>query len=194
MLLYSDSIINLNQVPWTDNSYMLDSESGENEITNTMTFSVQGKYAARKYSIYLRASCDINNFNTGNLTLQYREIKANFMFFTTILPSLSGFVGIVVMIAGFIINYRKMAKGKQPAIRPEWEPSLQWGSSSSKKKVEKTSRMAIKPKKATTQPKTKKMIAKKVIPKSGPTVACKFCGKTMPPSAFFCPHCYGKIR
>ncbi len=195
MLLYSDSSTGLGQIPWTENTYFLNSESGESEITRSITYSLNGKYAARKYSIYLRVSCDINHINTGNLTLEYRELKANFMFFTTILPSLSGFAGIIVMIAGFIINYRKMAKGKQPTIKPGWEPTLQWGgSSTSKKQLEKTPRMAIKTKKSSSKSKTKKTIVKKEVPISGQTIACKFCGKMMPKSAFFCPHCYGKIR
>ena len=195
MLLYSDPSTGLSQIEWTENTHWLDSEYGESEITNTMTFAVNGKYAARKYSIYLRVSCDINNFNTGNLTLQYRELKANFMFYTTILPSLSGFAGVVVMIAGFIINYRKMAKGKQPTVKPDWEPSLQWGVVSSlKKKEKKKPQMAIKSKISSTTSKSKKTIVKKVDPKGGPMVACKFCGKMMSPSTFFCPHCYGKVR
>ena len=195
MLLYSDSSTGLGQIPWTENTYFLNSESGESEITRTIPYSLNGKYAARKYSIYLRVSCDINDINTGNLTLEYRELKANFMFFTAILPSLSGFAGIIIMIAGFVINYRKMAKGKPLTVKPEWEPRLQWdGSSSSKKQLEKTPRMAIKTKKSSTRSKTIKKTIEKVKPESGPSIACKFCGKKMPRSAFFCPHCYGKIR
>ena len=85
------------------------SSKAEGEVTFTTSFSISGKYAPRKYSIYLRIYCDINNMNTGILNLQHRELNANFMLFTTVLPSLSMFAGVIVMIAGFIINYRKMA-------------------------------------------------------------------------------------
>jgi hypothetical protein len=181
LLLYSSGDL-FGQVPGgSDWFYVTDGELNDDWFVTSIR-------PTGTFDLYLRFSCDAS-LSTGTLYLQYRELTVQNMFFVAVLPGLMTFAGLAITIGGFIRNYRKLVKGK-PAVSVEWEPSLQWRSSSPSEK--RTPKMAIKSVEAPKKAKVKTV--KKTVPKGGPQQACKFCGKEAPASAFFCPHCYAKIR
>ncbi len=99
------------------------------------------------------------------------------------------YAGAALVITGYIINRKQ--KIKKPTD-VKWEPTLKWRGETPITGETKAPKMAIK---TTPQPKKKvKKVVKKASPKAGDTKDCKYCGKSVQRSAFFCPHCYGKLN
>lgn len=139
---------------------------------------------------------EIENLGVGTLTIEDRSITVQYSLFTAIFPLLVALIGIIVFIVGFIVSRGKpsTSKRKKQVTTPSggWEPTLQWGGGSATTGTTKTKkpRMAIKSTK-TSGKTTKKAVQR---PTGGAQTSCKFCGKNVPSSAFFCPSCYGKLR
>ncbi|MFX1249523.1 MAG: hypothetical protein ACFFBQ_19180 [Promethearchaeota archaeon] len=178
---------------WGDTSFYLNSGGIGNEQQLTTSMTLNRKYASSSFSLYLRIKCD-PTFNpdvkyTGSLYLKECEIEVIYTLFAAVIPPIIILIGLVVFIGGFLINYRKLtAKPKFRDVPSGWEPSLKMGTAFEPK--EKKATMTIKP----TKEKPKKKFVKKTVPTKGPEHACKYCGKSVSTSAFFCPHCYGKLR
>jgi hypothetical protein len=189
LILYS-SKNRFGQLPYT--SYNMDLTDGQTE-EKSQTTMLNAAGASETFDLYLRISVDPNynpSEESGDVYLQYREVKALYMLFAFLIPFIMVIAGLGVGIGGFIYNYRRLAKGVKP-IDVSWEPTLQASRDVSPIKS-KAPKMAVKA--TPPQKKVKKKVAEKAVPKGGPQQACKFCGKQVPASAFFCPHCYGKIR
>lgn len=179
-----------------DTSFNLNTGSTGSEQQLTFYMSLNQKYASSSFSLYLRFKCDpmfMPGFEySGSLYLKQCEMEVLYTLFATVIPPISALIGSVVCIGGFFINYRRLATKPKPREVPGgWEPSLRMGTAFESKE-KKAPKMAIKPTKAKEKP-TKK-VGKKAVPKGGPQQACKYCGKSVSTSAFFCPHCYGKLR
>jgi len=158
-------------------------------VQSSMSITISPGAASSEFKMWLR----ISNNGGDVLTLATRRVEATFSLFAWVLPAIVAIIGLVVGIVGFVKG-RGPTVAKRPKVTPGWEPTLQWGGSSSKAQAEpaKKSRFAIKSKKA---PKTTtKKVVRKVAPAGGGKTGCKFCGKEVSPTAFFCPHCYGKLR
>lgn len=197
-LLYSDPGKGIfGELPaWGDISFYLNSMDTGSEQQITTYMSLSQKYASRSFSLYLRIKCNLG-WNpdakyTGSLYLEKCEMEVIYTLFAMVLPPISALIGSVVCIGGFIINYRRLAAGPKPREVPGgWEPSLKMATAFEAKE-KKAPKLAITPTKSEVKP--AKKVAKKAVPKGGPQQACKYCGKSVPTSAFFCPHCYGKLR
>ena len=182
---------------WGDSSFYLSSGGTGSEQQVTQHMSLSQKYASGSFSLYLRINCDPTFFGpeseyTGSLYLEKCEMEVLYTLFAMVLPPIFTLIGSAVCIGGFIINYRKLAAKPKPREVPSgWEPSLKMGTAFAPKE-KKEPKMAVKP--TTPAEKSAKKVAKKAVPTGGPTHTCKFCGKNVPTSAFFCPHCYGKLR
>ncbi|MFX0181657.1 MAG: hypothetical protein ACFE95_01145 [Candidatus Hodarchaeota archaeon] len=189
LILYS-SKNRFGQLPYTSYTmYLTDGET--EEVSRTVMLNAAG--ASETFDLYLRISVIPNNdpsADTGDVYLQHREVQALYMLFASLIPLLMVIAGLAVGIGGFIYNYRRLAKGVRP-VDVSWEPTLQASRDVSPVKS-KAPKMAIKA--TPSQKKVKKKVVEKVVPKGGPQQACKFCGKQVSAAAFFCPHCYGKIR
>lgn len=176
-------------------SFYLNSDGTGNEQQLTTSMSLSQKYASSSFSLYLRIKCDPDfapeSEYTGSLYLKECEMEVLYTLFAMILPPIFTLIGSAVCIGGFFINYRRLAKPKAKAVPDGWEPSLRMGTAFEPKE-KRAPKMTIKPTKSKEKP-TKK-VAKKAVPKGGPQQACKYCGKNVSTSAFFCPHCYGKLR
>lgn len=198
-LLYSDPGKGIfGELPaWGDTNFYLNGEDGGSEQQRTIYMSLNQKYASRSFSLYLRINCeptggDPQNEYTGSLYLEKCEMEVIYTLFAMVLPPITALIGSIVCIGGFIINYRKLTAGPKPREVPAgWEPSLKMATAFEAKE-KKAPKMAIKPTKSEVKP--AKKVAKKAVPKGGPQQVCKYCGKNVPASAFFCPHCYGKLR
>ncbi len=165
-----------------DAKYIYDDVGGWRQKSIVRT--IPPPYSSRSFSIALR----IDNQGSNTITLANRRVSAVFTLTGLILPAIILIIGIILAVFGFI-KARGPAVAKPKAVPGGWEPTLQWGGGAGARKQPK---MAIKSTKA---PKTaKKKVVKKVAPAGGAQQACKFCGKQVPASAFFCPHCYGKLR
>ncbi len=158
-------------------------------VQSSISITISPGAASSEFKIHLR----ISNNGGDVLTLATRRVEATFSLFAWFLPAIVAIIGIIVGIVGFVKG-RGPTVAKQPKVTPGWEPTLQWGGTSAQPQAEKAkkSRFAIKSSKA---PKTTpKKVARKVAPAGGGKTTCKFCGKEVSPTAFFCPHCYGKLR
>ncbi|MFX0122206.1 MAG: hypothetical protein ACFFAE_01095 [Candidatus Hodarchaeota archaeon] len=179
-----------------DTSFYLNTGGSGSEQQSTFYSSLSPKYASSNFILYLRFKID-PMFNpefkyTGSLYLKQCEMEALYTAFASVIPPISALIGSVICVGGFIMNYRKLtAKPKPREVPGGWEPSLKMGTAFEAKE-KKAPKMAIKPTETKKIP-TKK-VAKKVVSKGGPQQACKYCGKSVSTSAFFCPHCYGKLR
>lgn len=98
-------------------------------------------------------------------------------------------IGLVVAVIGWFKSRSAFVpKGKPSKV--DWEPTLEWGSVQKQKKSRPG--LPSRKKKSTSAPVKKK---KKVPAGGGGTqVECKFCGRKVDRNAYFCPHCYGKLR
>jgi hypothetical protein len=164
-----------------------------NNEQRSITCTVPASYAGRRYSIYL----EIENLGTSDITIGQRMIELRWSLYSTYLPILIVIIGLIVTILGFtVLKGGPAAPKRKKAVTPGgWEPTLQWGggsSTSSGATTGKRPKMAIKSTKAVKS--GQKKVVKKVVPKGGAQQSCKFCGKNVPASAFFCPSCYGKLR
>jgi hypothetical protein len=164
--------------------------SGEDATDGYVRKEITGNVPAAsldgRSSIYLR----INNLGSNQITIATRRIYVIYAFQGLILPGLIAVTGVILTGISFVI--KREPKVKQPRAAPTggWEPTLQWGGGAGKTKVKKKPKLAVS---STKGKPVQKRVVKKVA-KPGATAACKFCGKEVPSNAFFCPHCYGKLR
>ncbi len=142
------------------------------------------------FDIYIK----VNNYGSSTIRILTRRVVV-VQFLGVLTPILLLLSGAIVAVVG--LRQGKAPKPKRRKATPAsgWEPTLQWGGGSSGAKPstnKKRPKMAI----SSTKPKSsqKKTVVKKAVPKGGAQAGCKFCGKSVPSNAFFCPHCYGKLR
>lgn len=165
----------------------------QNHEQRSISGTVPPSYATRSYRVYL----EIENRGVSSITIGERLVQIRFTLYSTILPAILTIIGLIVTILGLTVFKGGPAapKRKAAATPGGWEPTLQWGSGSSTSTEQTTTKrpkMAIKsPKPAKTK---QKKVVRKAVPSGGAQQSCKFCGKKVPASAFFCPHCYGKLR
>jgi len=138
---------------------------------------------------------EIENLGVSDLTIDNRSLKTQYSLTSTILPLILALIGIIIIIVGFILSRGKPSttKRKKKVTTPGgWEPTLQWGGGSAKTGTTKTKKPRLAIKTTKTSVKTNKKVVQR--PTGGAQASCKFCGKNVPNAAFFCPHCYGKLR
>ena len=181
---------------WGDTSFYLNTEGTSSEQQLTSHMSLKPKYASSSFSLYLRIKCDPqaipDSEYSGSLYLKECELEVLYTVFAFVLPPICILLGLIVIVGGFFINYRRLAAKPKPTTIPEgWEPSLRMGTAFEPKE-KRAPKMAVKSTKSKEKP--PKKVVKKAVPKGGPQVACKYCGKNVSSSAFFCPHCFGKLR
>lgn len=183
-LVYESSDGNVYEPIFTD-SKTLDGDSGTWESFSIST-QIGPSYAGRGFNLYIR----IENDGVSTVTLGNTKADLTLTLFGTVFPGIIALAGVVLVIIGIIKRRKPSApKAKAAAAAPgAWEPTLQWGGGAGGQKQPK---MAIK---STNVKKKTKTVVKKAAPPGGAQQACKFCGKQVPSSAFFCPHCYGKLR
>lgn len=137
---------------------------------------------------------DVENTGSNSFSIEDRRIQVTFTLWSSVFPAFLAFIGVIITIVGLIQARRGPAVPKKPKVTPGWEPTLQWGSSAAggTKTAGRKPKMAIKSTKATKP--ARKTVVRKAAPTSGAQASCKFCGKSVSATAFFCPHCYGKLR
>ncbi len=142
------------------------------------------------FDLYIK----VNNQGSSTIQILTRRIVV-VQFLGILTPVLLTLVGVIVAVVGLRKGTAPKPKRRKAAPAGGWEPTLQWGSGSGgaqSSSAKKRPKMAISSGKG--KPKQKKTIVKKAVPKGGAQAGCKFCGKPVPNNAFFCPHCYGKLR
>ncbi|MFW9780339.1 MAG: zinc ribbon domain-containing protein [Candidatus Heimdallarchaeota archaeon] len=156
-----------------------------------LTGIVPPSYTSSSFSI------NLNILNTGPNTLELkdRRVQVFYSLWGQVLPGLIFVIGLVLIIFGFMQG-RKTRVRKPTPVTPGWEPTLQWSGGArgtrDTPKESKKSRFSIRSSK---QPTTvQRKVVRKAAPASAGQIDCKFCGKKVSPTAFFCPHCYGKLR
>jgi hypothetical protein len=170
----------------------MDGDNIRNWEQKSLSGTVPPGYASRRY----RVNLEIENLGSSDIRIGERLVELRFTLYSTVLPALLAVIGLIVTILGFTVFKGGPAAPRRKVVTPGgWEPTLQWGGGSSSS-TEPTS--AKRPKMAIKSTKPAKTGQKKVVRKAGPSggaqQSCKFCGKNVPTSAFFCPHCYGKLR
>jgi len=189
-IIYSNSKGINGTVPYTGGSWGL---SGNDDLHISHNFMIASKYSSTSFSLYARFQGEPVTDGTNDFYVESVNVKINYIMLMSVLPFLCFIFGIVLVIAGLIAG--KIRSSKKPKIIPVdvgWEPSLRWGGSGGDGDAAKAPKMAIK---APVKKKVKtKKVVKKAVPKGDPQRGCKFCGKQVPRSAFFCPHCYGKLQ
>ncbi|MFW9905799.1 MAG: hypothetical protein ACFFFH_15810 [Candidatus Thorarchaeota archaeon] len=166
-------------VPNTDISYS--GSRGEQKLFNIYT-SLNSAAASADYDLYV----EIDNTGNNRIALLVSRVDITYTLLAQVIPALLAIAGIAVTIFG-VVQGRKPSAPKAKPAPGGWEPTLQWGGGAAKQP-----KMAIKSK--TAKPQKVKKVVKKAAPAGGAQQPCKFCGKPVPASAFFCPHCYGKLR
>ena len=166
-------------------------KEGDSGTFKTFSVSTQigPEAAARGFNLYLR----IDNDGVDSVTLGNTNGYFTFTLFASVFPAIIAIVGLVLVIIGTVMS-RKPAVAKPRPAPGGWEPTLQWGdgAAAGTQPTKKQPKMAIKSTKA--PKKGAKKVVRKAAPAAGAQQACKFCGKSVSASAFFCPHCYGKLR
>ncbi|MHA2224405.1 MAG: hypothetical protein ACXAC8_04335 [Candidatus Hodarchaeales archaeon] len=156
--------------------------------------SLQVTLAGQGTSVPFTLSLNVDNTGSNEIRIRTRVVQVTFMLFATFIPIIIALIGFLLIIVGLIAGRgKKAAAAKRPkAVPGGWEPTLQWGGGSGTSSTAKQPKMAIKSSKA--PKKGKKKVVRKVAAPGGGQQGCKFCGKQVATSAFFCPHCYGKLR
>jgi len=167
----------------TDRTYSGDSEGESGRELATIYTSLNAAAASTDYDLYV----EIDNTGDNRITMLASRVDITYTLFAQIIPALLAIAGLVITIVGFVTGRGPSAPKARPAPGG-WEPTLQWGGGAAKQP-----KMAIKSTKAG-KPTPVKKVVKKAAPTGGAQQPCKFCGKPVPASAFFCPHCYGKLR
>lgn len=168
-----------------------DEQGGDKQISITTMISPAA--ASEPFIIRLK----LTNTGSNAITVSTRMIFVVYSFFGLLVPVFLMLIGVITTAVSFVIGKKSSPKTKKRATPGGWEPTLQWsgGSGASKSKnssSKKRPKMAISSAKGKSSKKTK--IVKRSVPQGGAQVGCKFCGKQVAQSAFFCPHCYGKLR
>ncbi|MFX0016699.1 MAG: hypothetical protein ACFFB2_18555 [Promethearchaeota archaeon] len=164
----------------------LDGDAGgeEGRMLATIYTSISGPYASKTFDMFLY----VDNTGISQIRLLTYRVDVSYSLFAQVLPLIIAVVGVALTVVSIVMG-RKPSAPKVRGAPGGWEPTLQWGSGSATPK--KQPKMAIKSTKA---PKTVKKVVKTTAPEGGAQASCKFCGKPVPASAYFCPHCYGKLR
>ncbi len=155
-------------------------QPGRGYLQKTISTTIMPPASSTTFNLYLDIENDGDDIRVGD-----RLVLATYSLWATVLPVIIAIAGLVVTVVG-VVTSRKPSVPKAKAVPGGWEPTLQWGGGAAKQP-----KMAIKSTAA--QPKKAKKVVKKAAP-GGAQQACKFCGKPVPTSAYFCPHCYGKLR
>ncbi len=155
----------------------------------SITGNVPLGYSSRPYTIKL----EVINTGSNPIRIGNRFVEIRFTLYSTYIPAIISIIGLIVILLGFTVLKGEPSVDKRKPVAPTgWEPTLQWGGTTSTTSTtpKKKPKMAIKP------TETLSKAGKKATPAAtgGGQQACKFCGKNVPTSAFFCPHCYGKLR
>ena len=145
--------------------------------------------AGRGFKLYL----SVYNKGLGTVTITQSRVDLQFTLFSHVLPILLILIGGIMSILAYMRGKKAPSKIPKP-VATGWEPTLQWGTTSGTTKTKSSSSKSKLSIKSTKAPKTEKKVVKKTVPAGGAQIACKFCGKQVSASAFFCPHCYGKLR
>ncbi len=187
-LIYEQSGSTPLEMDWTSRGI---SYSGFDDYRQVISTPIGFRAAGSGFTLYLK----IENFGSNIINLVEYRVDVIWNVTSFYVPLIITFLGIILIIFSIIRGRRAPAQQKLPKVETGWEPTLQWGSGagkSSKPISDKKSRFSIKSSKP--PPKPSKTVVRKAAPTGGAQVACKFCGKQVPTSAFFCPHCYGKLR
>jgi len=159
----------------------------------TITTMITPQAASEAFTIRLK----LDNTGSNAITVATRRVDIVYTIFGVAIPGLLMLTGGILTVVSFVKGKKSTPKIKKRVEPGGWEPTLQWsggsGTSGSKSKSgKKKPKMAISSTKGKKGKKTK--IAKTAAPQGGAQVGCKFCGKQVMRSAFFCPHCYGKLK
>ena len=190
VLLFESASISIPQeIPGTSYSY---SESS-GATTKTISTMISPAAASESFSISLR----ISNTASSQIIIQSRHVSVVYSFFGLVIPGFTIFVGLIITVVSFVRGRGTTPKVKERTAPGGWEPTLQWGGSSAgsgtkTKSSKKRPKMAISSTKGKPGKKTK--VVRKTVPAGGGQISCKFCGKPVSQSAFFCPNCYGKLK
>jgi hypothetical protein len=161
--------------------------------TKAISTMISPQAAREAFTISLR----INNMGSNPITVSSRQVNVVYTFFGMVIPGLILLLGVILTVVSFVRGRSASPKVKKRTAPGGWEPTLQWGGSSAasgtKTKVaKKRPKMGISSTRGKSEKKTR--IVKKTVPQGGTQLGCKFCGKPVPQNAFFCPHCYGKLK
>ncbi|MHA2167804.1 MAG: hypothetical protein ACXAAT_18310 [Candidatus Hodarchaeales archaeon] len=161
--------------------------------TKTISTMISPDAAKEAFSISLR----LNNIGNNPITVSSRQVNVVYSFFGMIVPGLILLIGAILTIVSFVRGRSASPKVKKRTAPGGWEPTLQWGGGSAAsgtktKAAKKRPKMGISSTRGKTEKKSR--IVKKAVPQGGTQLGCKFCGKPVPQNAFFCPHCYGKLK
>ncbi|MHA1971757.1 MAG: hypothetical protein ACTSW1_02120 [Candidatus Hodarchaeales archaeon] len=172
-------------IPGTEKDYTIDSYTPVSVST-----VISPSFAGPGFNILLT----VENKGTNTITITQSLVNLQFMLFSHLIPLLLALIGTIITVVGFIKGKKGVTTKKVKEVPAGWEPTLQWGSTSAKKAAGSTS--GKKPKLAIKSTKTKKTktVVKRTVAPSGGKSTCKFCGKQVPANAFFCPHCYAKLK
>ena len=183
-LLYESD--NLGSIDIAEKNYNL--IPNKNYIQRSITVTLMPPASSTTYDLYL----EITN-NGDDIVLGQRVILVTYSLFSTIIPAIIALVGLILIIVGIVTGRGPSVVKAKAAPGGGWEPTLQWGggSGTGAPATKKQPKMVIK---STKGSKKVKKVVKKAAPAGGGQSACKFCGKQVAASAFFCPHCYGKLR
>ncbi|MHA2238435.1 MAG: hypothetical protein ACXAB2_08730 [Candidatus Hodarchaeales archaeon] len=176
-------------IPGTQTTY--DESSGTDGYKQySISVMINPGAASGGFDIRLR----VDNYGSSPITIANRQLNIVLGLFGILVPLVFAVTGLIMTAVSFIRKGEPGVKKKRVAPSTGWEPTLQWGggTGTATKGEKKKPRMAISTQKGKAGQKRK--VVKKVVPKGGAQVSCKFCGKQVPGNAFFCPHCYGKLR
>jgi len=159
----------------------------------TISTMISPQAASESFTIRLK----LDNTGSNAISVATRRVDVVYTIFGIGIPGLLMLIGIILTVVSFVKGKQSSPKVKKRAGPGGWEPTLQWsggsGASESRSKSgKKKPKMAISSTKGKGGKKTR--IVKKTVPQGGAQVGCKFCGKQVMRSAFFCPHCYGKLK
>lgn len=156
-------------------------------ITYDFNSMIGNSASSRGFSLLVRLENKLNS----DITVLRTQASISFSLFTFIIPGIIAVIGLVLIVLGFVKG-KSAPSIKQPKPVAGWEPTLQWGGTSGGSTSSRRPKMAIKSTGKAKEP--QKTVVKKAAPSGGSQTTCKFCGKQVPANAFFCPHCYGKLR
>jgi hypothetical protein len=163
--------------------------SGSGAKRKSITVLLMPPATGSSFSLYL----EVNNDGGSSITISDCYVQVTFTLYAWLLPGIAAIAGLIITLLGLRQTRRAPRVPKRPKVTPGWEPTLQWsGGAKGAQPTERRPKMAIKSTK-TGKP-TKKKVVRRAAPTSGAQASCKFCGKSVSATAFFCPHCYGKLR
>lgn len=167
------------------NTYYSESSGTDGNQQVSLSGIISSSNLRSSTGIYLR----IDNDGSSTVNVPIRQLIVVSGFLGIITPGLIALIGLVVTVISFIKGREPTVKQPAAATEGGWEPTLQWGSGA-QGTAKKKPKMAV----SSTKGKPVQKKAVKKVSKAGASVTCKFCGKGVSSTAFFCPSCYGKLR